>query len=206
MLFNRSNPNISTFTEEYKLSSDHKLNLKEQAIRFTWTIEGYVDKELKNDPRFVKFLMRAGGRQKSEIYEKILDYHVCTEEDFKEFAQPTLDSERVLISILNDPKRGLLCFDWEQLSETLEIWGVSQYNDFQFIDFAVVPCQYNHTNFLEADDEIADECIWNRTQQMEYLGNLRAYVYMSEKVFQLNQYGENTFSYRSRFYQQQMDN
>ena len=47
MLFNRSNPNISTFIEEFKLSSDDKLNLKAQAMRFAWTFEGYSDKELK---------------------------------------------------------------------------------------------------------------------------------------------------------------
>ena len=41
---------------------------------------------------------------------------------------------------------------------------------------------------------------------MDYLGNLRAYVYMTEQVFALNQYGENTISHRSRFYQQQMSN
>ena len=60
---------------------------------------------------------------------------------------------------MNDPKRGLLCFDWEELGETLEIWGISQYEDYQYIDFAVVPCQYNHTPNVSADNVIADECI-----------------------------------------------
>ena len=65
-LINRSNPNISSYIEEFKLTSDDKLNLEAQAMRFALTIEGYNDKEFKNDPRFVKFVMRVAGRKNSE--------------------------------------------------------------------------------------------------------------------------------------------
>ena len=61
-------------------------------MRFAWTIEGYSDKELKNDPRYVKFLMRMSGRHDGKSHETILDYHICSEEDLKEFAPPTLDA------------------------------------------------------------------------------------------------------------------
>ena len=86
-------------------------------MRFAWTFEGYSDKELKNDPRYVKFLMRLSGRQNGESKETIIDHHMCTEEDFKEFPPPTLDAERVLNSILEDPKRGLFCVDWDKLGD-----------------------------------------------------------------------------------------
>ena len=32
-------------------------------LRFAWAIEGYTDKELKNDPRYVKTIMRLSGRK-----------------------------------------------------------------------------------------------------------------------------------------------
>ena len=54
MLVNRENPNVSTFTEEFVLSSEDRLNLKDAGLRFAWTFEGYSDRELKNDPRYVK--------------------------------------------------------------------------------------------------------------------------------------------------------
>ena len=60
----------------------------------------------------------------------MIDYHICTEEDFADFPPPTYDAERMLQSILSDQKRGLYCVDWEELAEDLSIWGVSQYNDF----------------------------------------------------------------------------
>ena len=88
-LINRQNPNVSTFTEELVLTSDDHANLKGSGLRFAWTIEGYGDKELKNDPRYVKPLMRMAGRKEGKIMETILDWHMCTEEDFEDFAPPT---------------------------------------------------------------------------------------------------------------------
>ena len=169
---------------------------------FAWTIEGYDDKQVKNDPHYVKILMRMAGRKNGVIYDKILDYHECTQEDLKNFAPPTLDSERVLESILSDPNRALFCFDWDQLSEEMKVWGVSQYDDFQFIDFDLTPCQYNHTVSGKNDDVIAKECIQDFEAQKEYLGNLRAYVYMTEQVLAINKFGAETIERRSRFYQQ----
>ena len=57
-------------------------------MRFAWTFEGYSDKELKNDPRYVKQLIRMSGRKDGKSKETILPYHMCTEEDFKHFAPP----------------------------------------------------------------------------------------------------------------------
>ena len=65
---------------------------------------------------------------------------MCTDEDFESFAPPTLDAARVLNSIQNDSERGLYCFDWDKLGDTIEIWGISQYEDFLYIDFVLLPC------------------------------------------------------------------
>ena len=125
MLVNRENPTVSTFKEEFVLSSEDKLNLKNANMRFAWTWEGYSDKKLRNDPRYVKQMVRLSGRSNGKLIETMLDYHLCTWEDFETFDPPTLDAERVLNKIMDDPERGLYCFDWDKLGETLEIWGVS---------------------------------------------------------------------------------
>ena len=53
-LVDRANPNVSTFVKEFNLTSEDTLKLKESDMRFAWTFEGFTDKELKNDPRYVK--------------------------------------------------------------------------------------------------------------------------------------------------------
>ena len=37
-------------------------------------------------------MVRIAGRNDNELYEQILDYHNCTEEDFVEFAPPSPDA------------------------------------------------------------------------------------------------------------------
>ena len=41
---------------------------------------------------------------------------------------------------------------------------------------------------------------------MDYLGNIRAYIYMTEQLFVLNEFGERKINHRSRFYEQQLEN
>ena len=118
-----------------------------------------------------------------------MEFHLCTEEDFKDFAPPTPDAQRILNAILSDPNRGLYCVDWERYGDFLSVWGISSYQDFQFIELTLVPCNYLHT-WWGNEDSVSDECIRNRDQQMAYLGNIRAQVYITEQVFSQNQYGD----------------
>ena len=111
MLITRANPTVSTFTEEFVLSSEDKLNLIDAGMYFAWTWEGYNDKKLKDDPRFVKQLVRLSGRRQGKSIETILNYHKCTWDDLKDFPAPTLDSGRVLNSIMSDPERSMFCLN-----------------------------------------------------------------------------------------------
>ena len=126
--------------EEQVLTSEDRVNLNQAKLRFAWTIEGYSDRELKDDPRYVKFLMRIAGRTDGKIFEQILDFHKCTDDDFKGFAPPTPDAARTLKKIQDDPKRALFCIDWDKLGDEMDIYGVSHYTDFRFIDMELVPC------------------------------------------------------------------
>ena len=56
-----------------------------------------------------------------------MEFHLCTEEDFKDFAPPTPDAQRILNAILSDPNRGLYCVDWERYGDFLSVWGISSY-------------------------------------------------------------------------------
>ena len=64
------------------------INFKEKGIRLAFGIEGFLDKELKDDPRYVKNLVRFWGKKDGVEYEKLLPFHKCTEEDFEQFAPP----------------------------------------------------------------------------------------------------------------------
>lgn len=57
ILISRANPNVSTYTEVNFFNSDDILNLRDSGLRVAFGIEGYLDNELKDDPRYVKTLV-----------------------------------------------------------------------------------------------------------------------------------------------------
>ena len=100
------------------------LNFQDKGLRFAFGIEGFLDKEFKDDARYVKWIVRLYGSKNREKYEKIIPYHVCTSKDFEEFAPPAPEAEALLETYLTNPKRNLYCLDWDKLGEDLEIQGV----------------------------------------------------------------------------------
>ena len=74
--------------------------------------------------------MRYTGRNQGKSRETLVEFHVCSEEDFVDFAPPNPDAERRLNAILEDPHRGLYCIDWKRYGKVLSVWGISSYEDF----------------------------------------------------------------------------
>ena len=100
------------------------MNFKDKGVRFAFGIEGFLDKTLKDDPRYVKTLVRFWGNKDGESYERIFPFHKCTAEDFEEFAPPTPEAEGALEVYKTSETRRLYCMDWDKLGEELAIFGV----------------------------------------------------------------------------------
>ena len=52
-------------------------------------------------------------------FEKLLDYHVCTDEDYAEFNQISEGSLKFYNEIRDDEKRGFLCLNWDDVDPYL---------------------------------------------------------------------------------------
>ena len=61
------------------------LSLKEINFKIAFSVEGYVEREVKDDPRYVKYLVRTFGKKDGKEFEQILPYHKCIEEDWDTF-------------------------------------------------------------------------------------------------------------------------
>ena len=114
---------------------------------------------MKNDPRYVKNIVRLWGRKGGVAYEKILPYHVCTEEDYDLFAPPSAESVGMLESMKKDPDRGLYCFDWDKIGEEIDVWSVTEDDDYQRWEFVLLPCNYIHAEFGDIGDTMDPRCI-----------------------------------------------
>ena len=59
------------------------------------------------------------GRKDSVRFEKLLDYHVCTDEDYAEFNQISDSSLRLFTEIREDENRGFICLNWDDVDPIL---------------------------------------------------------------------------------------
>ena len=57
-LFSHYNPVIASHKIENAISSDDHYNMEQTNLPFAFTLEGYIVKETKDDPRYVKTFAR----------------------------------------------------------------------------------------------------------------------------------------------------
>ena len=81
-MYEHHNPQVAQFTEKTVFDFNEKLDLNAINFRLAFTVEGYHSREQKNDPRYVKYLVRIFGIKDGKEYEKFIPYHECTEEDW----------------------------------------------------------------------------------------------------------------------------
>lgn len=62
-LLSKHNPQIQQFLDEELFDFTEILNLNEIKFRVAFSVEGYHDRNMKNDPRYTKFLVRTFGRR-----------------------------------------------------------------------------------------------------------------------------------------------
>ena len=66
-------------------TEDKQFNLNEHNFRIAFAFESKYGKYLINDPRCVRWVFRVKSEKDGIKYEKVLPYHVCTDEDIAEF-------------------------------------------------------------------------------------------------------------------------
>ena len=105
-------------------------------------------------------MVRFWGNREGDSYEKILPFRKCLPEDWASFPPPAEESEGLFKQYMTDPDRDLFCLDWNGMKNEMEIWGIEDdQNNYQRLEFLLVPCNYVHMEFSNINDSIAEECI-----------------------------------------------
>ena len=159
-LMRRHNPQIASFEEGGILDNSLEFNFKDQSWRFAFAIEGFMDRQTKEDPRYVKGLARLLWKRKGVLGETNIPYHNCTPEELDEFPPPVKDSAGLIEMYKTSKTQHLYCLDWEKFGDELSIWGTE--NDevkYQRFEYILLPCNYVHAEFGPTDDYVKDECI-----------------------------------------------
>ena len=87
-MITKHNANVTSVLETDVFDYNDILNLSDIGFKLAFSVRGFVDKELKDDPRYVKYLARIIGKKDGEWYDKEVPYHRCTDDDWDKFPPP----------------------------------------------------------------------------------------------------------------------
>ena len=144
-LVTRHNPDIAQHRVNYFYGPDKIVDLKESNVRFAFNIEGFLDGETKNDPRYVKYIARNYGKKNGVLFEHLYEIHICSENELNEIGVPSRDSTSVKHYMGQHQHRQLYCLNWDELEEEeLSVYGVENDDNYQRFEFILLPCNYIH--------------------------------------------------------------
>ena len=165
----KHNPNISSHIQVQNYSPEDPMNMNEIDFRFAVSFEGYLDRELKVDKKYVKWYFRLYGARNNVEFEEILPYHRCKEEDFEKFYPIWDDQKQVLDRVRDsDGKNGFLCIDWDD-DKPYYAYGKDKDANFQRVEIILTPCNYLHKEVYDYGEVLPDECETDREKQFEYM-------------------------------------
>ena len=81
-MLSKQNPMISEILERNFFDYKTKLDLTQIDFKMAFGVEGYLDSELRDDPRYVKYIVRIYGKKNDTEYQEMIPFHKCTDEDW----------------------------------------------------------------------------------------------------------------------------
>ena len=202
-LESKKNPVISEYHKANNFDPDEVLNLNERNFRIAFAVEGFRTNDLKIDPRYVKWIVRQYGKKEGKEFEKLLDYHVCTDEDYDAFYPIIESEEKQLQQIRETENRGFLCLDWDD-QNPLEIYGESLDTEYQRLEAVITPCNYIHDYLQDNGDTIHPDCIYDRDEQFEYVKQIAVLFMYNNQRFDPEQFGKDSIIAESKIVRKQV--
>ena len=133
--------------------------MNERNVRIAFAFEGFRDLELKDDPRYVRWIFRQYYKSGGEEKERLLSHHKCTDEDYAQFYEIETSKESTLNRVKESDSHSFLCLDWDD-DEPFTAYGIEADGDYSRLETMLVPCNYLHNEIdKNSGDTIPEECI-----------------------------------------------
>ncbi len=142
-LLTKKNPTINVSTIPSFIDISDTVNFNDINFRLAFSIRSDITKELIDDHRYVKWIVRRRGVRDGEAFEEMLPFHKCTDADYEEFYPVAKKSQGELKMIKTNPKKNLFCLD--KWTDDLFVGGDRALaKDFQRFEVMLLPCNYIH--------------------------------------------------------------
>ena len=163
-LSTRQSPHMSSYLQDIKQEESVSFFDEENKFKIAVTVEDFNRKEIKNDPKYTKWLFRLFTKDDGVVSYRDLSFHMCTEEDYEQF-YPIQDNQVGLLrEIKTDPNRGFMCLDEDEI----DIYGIEVENNYQRLEFLMLPCNSVslENGLMEGDKvQVSPECDINLLEQ-----------------------------------------
>ena len=66
------------------MSNGKVMNINERGFRIAVSVESFLKpNEQKNNPKYVKYIIRLAGKRNGKSFQRILPHHNCTDADYE---------------------------------------------------------------------------------------------------------------------------
>ena len=114
-----------------------------------------------------------------EKSRKAIDMHLCTDEDYASFYEPTEEAANRLVKMKKNG--GMMCLDWEK--EDPFFAGYESNPDYKTLDLMFLPCSADDRLSGTNESRIPENCNSNRDELIKYLGPLQMVLYFNSGEF-----------------------
>ena len=203
-LVTKYNPNINDYYVDVVVGE--KANLNDHNFRVAFTVEDYnKPRQIKDSEEYVRWVFRVFGIKDNVMFERLIPYHKCTEEDYEQFNPIERSQKKKLEDIKSDPNRDFFCFDWED-ENPFEIYGSEVEDSYQRVEMLLLPCNQLGSELGKREGEtISEKCNTSLEEQIKYIGQSQIQVLVNKERFMPLNYGDETVQRYSTIINTQFD-
>ena len=180
-VYERKNPVINILTLPNGLTPEQaSINIQQSRFRIAFGIEDVRKKTLKDDERYVRYIVRHYGKIDGKPFQRILPVHNCTASEMSEFFPISSHSEREFDQRIEDGVYRAYCVDWDK---ELNIKGQNGDKNVEKFEVIFSPCNYIHTSHNYKDRPVPENCIADLDEQKKYLNNIQLTLLFNNQEF-----------------------
>ena len=200
-LISHHNPSVNDYVEKNAFDHTVEYSPKEKKFKLALRVQNYLTGEMMNDTSFVKwfaeYMVSIDGNRTSYP----IDMHLCTDEDYESFFEPTAEAATRLTKIRNDG--GMMCIDWEQ--DDLFFSGYETNPDYKTLDIMFLPCSVDNRKFGGTESGVPENCNFEKEKLLKYLDTLQMIIYYNAGEFQLDEFDQHRIRRSSYVHSIQID-
>ena len=141
VLSNHTDVDISTHIDKNAFPPTETVPVKDLGFKMAFTMQDFLTRELKNDPRYVKWFLMMYGKRNGEWFDEVIPYHECSVQELYDMG-PVGENAQPILDVFIERELPLFCLD--SYPEDMMLGGYRDEDTYYRLEFIMTPCNYIH--------------------------------------------------------------